>query len=171
MLSRFPTIDLCHIRIKGTGSLSESRLVDFAVVYFFGYTFCGVPIFGHSVQCVISTVMMYHASANIIAVAVPFCFIALGLQYAGNIVSYYLITSSWASPSTYNGKGNNNAFDFFVQVASLVFQPVIDFICLLFIADLVGFVLHNFPLKILVIHSCCVVQPVLARPNHLFHTF
>ena len=115
--------------------------------------------------------MMYHASANTIAVTVPFRFVALRLQYAGNIVSYYLIASSWASPSTYNGKGNNNTFDFSVQVASLGVQPVIDFICPLFIADLVGFVLHNFPLKILVIHSCCVVQPVLARPNHLFHTF
>ena len=94
----FPAVHGGYIRIEGTCSPAETFFVDFTVVNLIGDTLRFITVFGDTIQGVVRTVMMAHPSANVIAVAVPFCIVALGFQNIGNGAAQYLIALSPAVP-------------------------------------------------------------------------
>ena len=101
-VSGLPAVNIGDIRIEGAGSPAKAFLVDFPTVDFGGNAFRFVPVFGYTVQnivCSVSytvqnmvrSVMVSHASPNIVAVTVPLGFITLGVQYVGDIAAQYLV--------------------------------------------------------------------------------
>ena len=121
-VSGLPAVNIGDIRIEGAGSPAKTFLVDFPTVDFGGNAFRFVPVFGYTVQNIVCSVMVNHASPNIVAVTVPLGFITLGVQYVGDIAAQYLVALPPAIPQPLIGKHHDNAVNVLVQVMPFVIQ-------------------------------------------------
>lgn len=97
-VSGLPAVNIGDIRIEGAGSPAKAFLVDFPTVDFGGNAFRIVPVFGYTIQNMVRSVMVNHASPHVVTIPVPLGFITLEMQYVGDIAAQYLVALPPAIP-------------------------------------------------------------------------
>lgn len=137
----------------------------------FGDALCILLVSGHSVKDVMGAVMVRELASDVEAVSIPFV-VLLGCQEdVAHLASENAVGLSATFPQAEVGEGDDYAVDRLVEIAPLVRERGVDYLCPFGVAYLEAFIFKKLSLLSLVFGSCLLIEVGLTAPDYLSHSY